>query len=45
MQDYQQDIKDAITVLRDGGVIYSNDTVWGSVADATTLLAVLKYTP
>lgn len=43
MQDYQQDIKDAITVLRDGGVIlYPTDTVWGLGCDATNPTAVAK---
>jgi L-threonylcarbamoyladenylate synthase len=43
MQDYRNDIKQAIEVLKRGGVIlYPTDTVWGIGCDATRSDAVKK---
>ena len=41
----EEDIKNAVKVLRDGGVIlYPTDTVWGIGCDATNAEAVAKAT-
>jgi len=40
---YEEDIKNALAVLKEGGVIlYPTDTIWGLGCDATNALAVEK---
>jgi len=41
--NYQEDIKKAVEVLRNGGLIaYPTDTIWGIGCDATNIAAVKK---
>ena len=43
MSKYENDIKEAVRVMREGGVIlYPTDTVWGIGCDATNAEAVQK---
>jgi len=43
MTDFEDDIKNSLKILRDGGVIlYPTDTVWGLGCDATSQKAVEK---
>ena len=42
-EEFRNDLKEALTVLRDGGIIlYPTDTVWGLGCDATNADAVRK---
>jgi len=43
MNNYEQDIKDTVSVLKDGGVIlYPTDTIWGLGCDASNEKAIQK---